>query len=116
MPPVAITTFAPRRVIALAELFVELTTAPDSIESTPPLPTPFPSESVSAAKEMVPLPALIVAPAATVRLPWAVTSTFPPPAVVTLPSVRSPNPARYTPEGCNVSPTTTLAGVFVASN
>ena len=70
---------------------------------------------MSAAKEIVPSPLLIVAPAATVRLPWAVTSMFPSP-VVTLPSVRSPNPARYTPEGCNVSPTTTLAGVAVASN
>ena len=38
----AMVTFAPRSVIALVELFDEPTTAPASIESTPPLPTPVP--------------------------------------------------------------------------
>ena len=72
---------------------------------------------MSAANESVPLPVSIVAPAATVRLPWAVTSTFPPrAAVVTLSSVRSPHPAKYTLEGWNWLPTTTPAGVSVALN
>ena len=63
------------------------------------------------------MPVAIVAPVTTVRLPWAVISTFPSTAaVVTLPSARSPSAARYTAVGCNVLPTTTLAGATGAAN
>ncbi len=108
---------APCSVIAPVVGLVEMTVAPGPIESTPaPAPT-VPSALVSADKESVPEPVSSVAPASTLRLPAAVTSSVPLlNKLFTLPRFRSPNPARYVAVGCVTEPTAIAAGGVVASN